>query len=81
MTSARALGRLGGVVHQHDRAVTRPGDLAEHDRDRLDLLVAVLGDLMRLDEGIDDEGADLVRADVLSASSTPASFSDDGSRA
>jgi hypothetical protein len=64
---AAALGRFGGVVHQHDRAVARPGDLAEHDRDRLDLLVAVLGDLMGLDEGVDDEGADLVRFDVLDA--------------
>ena len=67
MTVAAALGRLGGVVHQHDRAVAGPGDLAEHDRDRFDLLVAVLGDLVGLDEGVDDEGADLVRANVLDA--------------
>ena len=67
MPVARALRRLGGVVHQHDRALAPAGDLAEHDRDRLDLLVAVLVDLVGLDERVDDEHADAVRLDVLDA--------------
>ena len=55
------------MVDEHDRAVAAAGDLAEHRRDRLDLLVGVLVDLVRLDERVDDEQADAVCADVLDA--------------
>ena len=61
VTVAASLRRLGRVVNEHDRAVAAAGDLAEQGRDRLDLLVGVLVDLVGLDERIDDEQADAVR--------------------
>ena len=51
----------------HDRAVAAAGDLAEQGRDRLDLLVGVLVDLVGLDERIDDEQSDAAWVDVLDA--------------
>ena len=57
MTVAGSLRRLGRMVNEHDRAVAAAGDLAEHRRDRLDLLVGVLVDFVRLDERVDDEQA------------------------
>ena len=67
MTIAASLRRLGRVVNEHDRAVAAAGDLAEQGRDRLDLLVGVLVNLVGLDERIDDEQSDAVRADMLDA--------------
>ena len=54
-------------MNQENRAVRRSRHFAEHGGDRLDLLVRVLVDLMRLDEWVDDEETDAVLADPSDA--------------